>query len=185
MQEIVVMACFDENTSNILMSYRKDLTNILEKEMAGDWIPHITLGCYIMNEKKLQELINWINEIANDTAPIEIEFNSVGTFFHSEKYPNTNVIYAAPSIPKELYSLYIQYHSKFDEYSSSVGNDYSMIKGQPTIHSTITMCDKNEYLKAINYMWDNFKQINSKINSIKIYKMNKELIESIDLKRRK
>lgn len=184
MEEIVVMACFDENSSDTLMNYRKDLTNILEKEMAGDWIPHITLGCYLMEKKDIQNLIDWVQELANNTEVINIEFNSVGTFFHTEKYPNTNVIYVAPSIPKELYSLYCQYHSKFDEYSSSVGNDYSMINGQPTIHSTITMCNKNEYIKAINYMWENYKPINSSINSIKIYKMNKELIKSIDLKRR-
>ncbi|MBR6504157.1 MAG: hypothetical protein IKT41_00250 [Clostridia bacterium] len=185
MQEIVVMACFDDNTNKTLMNYRKDLSGILNKEMAGDWIPHITLGCYSLDDNKVQELILWIKEITCKISPINIEFNSVGTFYHSEKYPNTNVIYAAPSIPKKLYDLYCEYHSKFDEYSSSIGEDYSMIIGQPTIHSTITICDKDEYLKAIKYIWNNFKQINTEINCIKVYNMNKDLITTVDFKRRK
>ena len=57
-----------------------------------------------------------------------------------------------------------------------------MINGQPTIHSTITICNKNEYKKAIDFIWTNFKPMISKIKSIKIYKMNKELIKSVNLK---
>ena len=141
-----------------------------------------TLGCYELNDSKIKELIDWVEYLSSKTKVIEFKFNSIGTFLHNEKYPKTDVIYAAPTIPKKLYELYCDYHKKFDEYSSEVGRDYSMINGQPTIHSTITICNKNEYKKAIDFIWTNFKPMISKIKSIKIYKMNKELIKSVNLK---
>lgn len=182
MTGVTVMACFDNETNKNLMDYRIELSKILKEELAGSWIPHITLGCYELNDSKIKELIDWVEYLSSKTKVIEFKFNSIGTFLHNEKYPKTDVIYAAPTIPKKLYELYCDYHKKFDEYSSEVGRDYSMINGQPTIHSTITICNKNEYKKAIDFIWTNFKPMISKIKSIKIYKMNKELIKSVNLK---
>ena len=182
MIDIVVMACFDDETNKQLMNYRIELSKILNSELAGSWIPHITLGCYRLNDNALNEIIKWIEYLSSKTKVIDFKFDSIGTFLHNEKYPKTDVIYAAPTIPKELYNFYCKYHEKFDEYSSEVGKNYSMINGQPTIHSTITICNKDEYKTAIDFIWLNFKPMVSKINNIKIYKMNKELIKSVNLK---
>ena len=172
--DFVVMAVFDEVSSRHITCMRDKIRGIAVKELAGEWIPHITLGVY--RGDKLQEVLEYTNKFSEGRKSISCFFNSVGQFLHSEKYPKTDVFYLMPACTPELVNLYAEYHEKNDEYLSCLGKDYQYKEGQPTIHCSLSICDVGSFMNVMTFLHRSYVPFCAEIVGIQIADMNKNVI---------
>ncbi|WP_054949187.1 2'-5' RNA ligase family protein [Numidum massiliense] len=83
----------------------QDLANPYRKRYDSNYSlipPHITLKYdFSLQDRKLADIVTHLEKIARETAPFEIEFHKVNTF-----YPTTNVIYMAIKDEEPLIRLH-------------------------------------------------------------------------------
>ena len=175
MKDYVAMLVFDPDTSSAILAHRRRIRERCRIELAGDWIPHITLGVY--REEALPFLIRMAHTVAAQASPIPICFSVCGSFFHSPKYPRTDVLCLLPSLPVSLTALYAGFHEENDGLLTETGRDYRLAEdGQPTLHSTLAICDTESYGSVSTYLYETFREMRAVITGIRIYNMEKELI---------
>lgn len=181
MQKHVVVARFDNETNDILnewkaMAYEKQ--NITYDD-ATDWPPHITIAAY--EDVDINELCKWVSEYAAHNSKIEIFFCSLGVFAHGKQL-DTDVIYVTPTNSLEVINFYYGFHDKLDEFSGEYGWDYTAKCKHPVFHSTITICNKQDFNMIFDKLRDDFCQISGYITALEIYENPKKLISRFELK---
>ncbi len=175
MKEYVAMLVFDADASELILSHRREIRGRCQYELAGDWIPHITLGIY--REEALPSLICMAESVAAQYADFPICFSVCGSFFHSPKYPCTDVLCVLPSLPVSLTTLYARFHEENDRFLTETGKSYGLAdNGQPTFHSTLAICDTQSYGSVSAYLYETFREFQATVTGICIYTMEKELI---------
>ncbi len=172
--EYVVMAIFDEDTNQYINRKREQIGKIAKKELAGTWIPHITLGVY--KEDKIDDIIKYTKDFSLKRKKIYTSFDSIGQFLHNQKYLTTDVFYLMPASTQGLLEMYTEYHAKYEEQLSELGQDYRYINGTPTIHCSLAICDVDSYVEVISFLHRDFKQKKIEIIGIQIADMNKNVV---------
>ena len=171
----VAMLTFDEETSSTLLHLRREISGLCATETAGAWIPHITLGIY--GTESHLKLVSHAQTVASEFHQIRFQFQAYGSFPHSSLYPNTDVFCLFPSLPLNLTALYRRFHERNEEELTELGNDYQLFEnGQPTLHSTLAICDTSSYINVSAYLYKNFKKMDAVITKIQIQNMEKDLI---------
>lgn len=179
MKEYCVIARFDEKTEEVLSKW-KQIAYSIQKSYYADkpWAPHMTIAAYEDIDETL--LCNWVEEYSKSKAPLQIEFKSLGVHTHGQAF-NTDVIYASPCVSLPLVDFYYGFHQKLDEYCGSFGFEYSIKCGYPVFHSTITVCDKNDFNSIFDYFRDNFISISGTIVALEVYEIPMRLIRRFEL----
>ena len=171
----VAMLTFDDQTASAILQMRKDISKLCIAETAGTWAPHITLGVY--DPSCLPQLISHARSVALSFHRIPFQFQVCGNFLHSDLYPDTDVFCLLPSLPLPLTELYRCFHEKNEEFLTGCGKDYQLLgNGQPTLHSTLAICDTSSYFPVSSYLYDHFRKIDALITEIQILSMEQELI---------
>ena len=170
----VAIARFDDRTTEALDRYKADLTCFLSMDGTGEWPPHLTLGSY--ENLDPSKLCAWAEEYAGRCSRISLKMDTLGVFCRSEQFPDTEVIFVAPSTPPALCEFHYGFHEKYDELFSRAGWDFSLKKGQPTFHSTVVVCKTTEFHIAMDYLRENFKPLDATIEAIEIYEVPMKFI---------
>lgn len=176
--DYVVMALFDSETNEFIKEIRKEIRNNSLMERAGEWVPHITLGVY--REEILEDLKEHVREIANTWNVFSTRFDVIGQFLHDEQYTETDVFVFIPALTPEMMEFYKDFHTKYDEYLTEIGEDYRYSGGTPTVHSTVAICDTGSFAKVIKVLYDKFERRNIKITGIQIAEMNKNVVSEYE-----
>lgn len=176
--EYVVMALFDEKTNECINMVRKDIKEIAKRELAGGWIPHITLGVY--QGTVLEDLKKYVRSFANVQKKIPSTFDVIGQFLHNDQYPETDVFVFIPAQTPELISFYKKFHEKFDNALTEVGRDYLFYGGTSTIHSSVAICDTESFLAVMAVLYEKFKRQKIVITGIRISDMNQNTISEYE-----
>lgn len=180
MKEYCVIARFDEKTETLLREWKEIAYSKLTSYYADKpWPPHMTIAAYEgVNETLLCE---WIDEYVKGKGALPIEFKSLGVYTHGQAF-DTDVIFASPCISKDLVDFYYGFHQKLDEYCGVLGFEYSAECGNQVFHSTIAICDKEEFNSVLDYFRDNFSRIKGTIVALEAYEIPMKLIGRYELK---
>jgi len=179
-QKYVVIARFDEQMTNRLEQLRKTLheKGILKK--FSQWSPHITFAAY--DGIDIEVLLNWTKQFTQKTRCFEISISSLGILPPSESYPDTIVLFAAPSPSKKLIDNYYAFHEKLDCCSGEIGWHYTKKCIHPyPIHSSIGVFEKEQVQKAMDIILENNIFKLAKITALEVYTYPMKLIERFDL----
>ncbi len=183
MQKHVVVARFDEKTNSMLEKWKVEASKLQNTtyDNATAWPPHITIAAY--EDVDIKVLCEWVSEYASRNATIEICFCSLGVFSHGKQH-DTDVIYATPTNSLELTNFYYGYHEILDEFSGDYGWAYTVMCKHPVFHSTITICNKQEFNLIFDKLRDDFCVIKGSIEALEVYENPKKLVARYDLKQR-
>lgn len=179
MQKHCVVARFDSATEDLILKW-KAKAHSLQQTIYADkpWCPHLTISLY--ENVSITELCDWTDEYTESQLRMPLQFNSLGVFSHG-KHLDTDVIFVNPCSSLELLDFYFGYHHKLDEYCGSSGVEYSTTYGSPVLHSTITICKKNDFNKVFDYLRDEFVAISGKIVALEIYELPMKFVKRYDL----
>jgi 2'-5' RNA ligase len=181
MQKHVVVARFDNETNAIFdewkaMAYE---TQNITYDSAAAWPPHITIAAY--EDVDIKALCEWVSEYTALNSKIEICFNSLGVFAHGKQL-DTDVIFLSPTNSLEFSNFYYNFHDKLDEFSGNYGWFYTAKCNHPIFHSTITVCNKQDFNLVFDKLRDNFRMIKGNISALEIYENPKKLVSRYELK---
>ncbi len=161
-----IIATFDRVFTYKIRELQSELTNIIGTNQLAGVEPHITLADY--NEldvnlytEKLKEFVAFQENIAAVTFP------SVGTF------PTNGTIFLAPTITNELLRFHHSYHDYFKTFHDNPNSYYVPEKWVP--HCTIAnQLNVNQFLGAIEYLYEKFEITRASIEKLKLIKVNYE-----------
>ncbi len=89
--------------------------------------PHLTIASY--NNLNLTEFIRQMNESYNDMHPLEITFNTIGSFL------NSGTLFLSPTVTRELIEFHSNHHKCFHSFHDNPDSLYMPGKWVP--HCTI------------------------------------------------
>ena len=178
MCDCVVIARFDEAADKRLFNLHNEF------EIAGlqvqEWPPHITIAAYEnIDEKKLMD---WTYEFSRDHESFEIALNFLGVFPPSGEEGNSCVLFLAPAHSKTLIDFYYSFHTRLEEYCTGIGRYNSIVHGNPVIHCTLGVIDKDKLQTVINTVFENNTFITARINALELYTYPMKLIQRFELK---
>ena len=180
MGKYVVIARFDDTTTNKFNELRTQLFVKGAMSQITEWPPHITFGAYENIDIKI--LLDWTKQFANKTREFETSFTSLGILPPGEKHPDTVVLFASPSPSKDLLDKYYSFHEKLDEYCGEIGKLYTA-KSLQAIHSTIGVFEIPQIQKATEIIFQNKIFITAKIVALEVYTYPMKLIQRFNFHR--
>ncbi|MGG5735934.1 MULTISPECIES: 2'-5' RNA ligase family protein [Bacillus cereus group] len=161
-----IIATFDCVFTNKVRELQNELTNIIETNELAGVEPHITLADYKeldvnLYTKRLEEFVVFQENISTVTFP------SVGTFL------TNGTIFLAPNITDELLRLHHSYHDYFKTFHDNQKSYY--VPGRWVPHCTIAnQLNVNQFLGAIEYLYEKFEITRASIEKLKLIKVNYE-----------
>lgn len=180
MQKYVVAARFDEETNAVLERWKRaacEEQNQIYAD-AAEWPPHITIAAY--EDVDVESLCQWTALCASKCAPLDISFGSLGIFPHG-KNSSKDVIYAAPANSLQFTEFYYGFHQKLDEFCGSYGWNYTIACGHPVFHSTIAICDKQDFACVFEKICSILCPLKGKIIALEVYENPKRFLYRAEL----
>jgi hypothetical protein len=179
MKRYCVIARFDEETDSLFSKWKAKAYSMQKSHYADKpWPPHMTIAAYEDIDETV--LCSWTIEYVKNNHQQPIQFNSLGVYTHGEAF-DTDVIYVNPCSSLSLVDFYYRFHEKLDEYCGTLGFEYSSKCGNPIFHSTLSICDKNDFNNVFNYLRDNFIATSGRIVALEVYEIPFRLINSFEL----
>jgi len=178
-EKYVVMAVFDDATSQKLSSLRKYLYESGYTTSLSEWPPHITIAAY--ENVELDALLRWTDKFSKRFQPFDISFASLGVFPPGGENIETAVLFAIPSQSKNFIDFYYMFHEELDEYCGKLGWFYSAKFGYPAIHSTIAVVDVAKIQKAMEAIFVSELPCGAKIIAMEVYTYPMKLIKRFEL----
>ena len=179
MSNYVVIARFEEATNSKLFSLRDKF------ESAGfcvqEWPPHITIAAYENIDEKL--IYDWTNAFSQKYKPFEIALNSLGVFPPSEDQGDSSVLFLTPAHSKALINFYYAFHAKHEEYCTGIGWYNSIVHGNPVMHCTLGIIDKDKLQQAIHTVFESNAFTRTIITALELYTYPMKLIQRFNLQK--
>ncbi len=155
-----VIALFDNNTEvnirNIWSKLRDQSISAYAFEVENRK-PHLTLASY--SSLDLDEFIKEVDHFYDNKATIPISYQSIGTFL------STGILYLAPTMTEELFTLHRSHHQHFSLFSDS---DSLYAPGQWIPHCTIANRLSNKQLLAAYSYCVQQSKIKGRIEAISV-----------------
>ena len=180
MRNYVVIARFDEETEKVLLNLRQKFRD--SGFIVQEWPPHLTIAAYENIEDK--PLYDWTDEFSRNHESFEIALNSLSVFPPSGDEGNSSVLFLAPAHSKTLIDFYYEFHTKFEEFCTGIGWYNSIVHGNPVIHCTLGVIDKDKLQKAINAVFESNAFATAKITALELYTYPMTLIQRFELKKK-
>lgn len=160
------IARFDEEANDAFLAHKRALESLLAHDDAASWPPHLTLGCYDGDIEA--QLCAWGGKYAAICRPFHVQFNAVGMFMVEDKAAqDTCTIFAVPSQPPKLTCFYYGFHAKLEQYCWP----HYKASGFPLLHSTLSICPKDEYKLAMDYLLSAFVPMEARVEQICIHEI--------------
>ena len=174
-----MLARFDDLTTIKLEDLRTDLYKAGYLEKVSEWKPHITFGAY--EDIDIKSLLEWVKEFSKNCYTFDMSLSSFGILPPSKNYPDTAVIFIAPSPSKKLFSSYYGFHKKLDEFCGKIGYPYSAACTHAyPFHSTIGVFNTSKLQTSLEYLFRHFTPITAKIIALEVYTYPMKLIKRFD-----
>jgi 2'-5' RNA ligase len=106
--------------------------------------PHLTFGIYSGVDRA--EMIRYIEEVAGNLSKTQLFFGLVGVF------PESEVLFAAPSVTQELLDMHATIHTRYDDFCFDKNCLYSLQGGKWIPHITLATprnCQPQDVLAII------------------------------------
>ncbi len=111
--------------------------------------PHITIAYFDINRET--EIKQKIEDVSTNIKSFNLSFNHIGLF-------GLKVMFLAPDVNYELLEL----HKQFDDISIKSSRGW-------TAHVTVLIDDSENIKKALPLVAQNLKQLNAKVESLRLY----------------
>lgn len=180
MNNYIVIARFDEATDKKLLNLRNKFEN--KEFCVQDWPPHMTIAAYENIDEK--PLCDWTEKFIRNYGSFEIALNSLGVFPPSGDKDNSSVLFLAPAHSKTLVDFYYAFHVKFEEYCTGIGRYNSIVHGNPVIHCTLGVIERNRLQEVINIAFGSNIFTTAKITALELYTYPMKLIQRFELKKK-
>lgn len=179
MEKFVVVARFDDETTERLIALRKKLYDENQMAEISEWQPHITIAAY--ETVAIPDLLQWTEEFARTHSLFDISLSTLGLFPPYGELTDTAVLFAAPSQSRDLIDFYYAFHEKLDEYCGKTGWLYSAEWGYPAIHSTIGIFKVYQVQKATETIFESEIFGPAKIIALEVYTYPMKLVQRFEL----
>ena len=124
---LCVMGTFDANTQARYEAIKEKV------RLSGCEVdaqpPHLTFG--IFSGVSRAEMVRFIEEITGDMRKTQLFFGHVGVF------PESEVLFAAPSVTQELLDMHAAIHARYDDFCFDKNCLYSLQGGKWIPHITL------------------------------------------------
>ncbi len=180
MANYVVVARFNDEKTEKLISLRKSLYAKGFMKEISEWEPHITIAAY--ENVEINKLLEWTDEFIKRYSTFEVLFSSVGIFPPQEEDAKTAILFISPSPSKALIDFYYAFHEKLDDYCGNIGRWYSAKFVHPVIHSTIGVFEINQIQKAMEVIFEHQIFELTRIVALEVYTYPMKLIQRFELK---
>lgn len=150
-KSLYILAGYDDKTEEVLSGmqnrlYEKGFSGVQTKDIPM----HFTLGSYSTEqEEELKERLIMIRE---NYPAFDVSFNHIGLF----KLPETEVLFVAPDVSKEMIGLKDFFMDSNDKF-------------EWTAHTTLLIDKPDEIQRAIPLVMDDFSPLEGKVNTLYLY----------------
>lgn len=175
----VVIARFDNETTEKLTALRKRLYEAGYIKAISNQPPHITIAAYEGVDINL--LLDCTEKFLEKYSAFDIMLSSLGVLPPGGEHTDTAVLYASPSQTKNLIEFYYDFHENLDEHCGNLGWLYSAKFGHPVMHSTIGISRVTQMQKAMEIVFENQIFGMTKIIALEVYTYPIELIKRFEL----
>lgn len=177
MKKYVVIARFDDNTNQKMLSLRDELMS--KGYSVQEWPPHITIAAYENCDE--ESIKDWISEFVKSHHQIEVGINSITILPPAGEHSDTAVLCFAPTHKKDFVDFYYEFHDKLDEYRTGIGYYYSKAFDNPIFHSSIGVFNVDCLKSIMNMIFSSYAFGLAKINALELYTYPMQLIERYEL----
>jgi len=122
--------------------------------------PHVTFGIY--SGVSRAEMVRYIEDIAEGFHKTKLFFGHVGVF------PETQVLFVAPSVTQELLDMHATIHAHFDNFCFDKNCLYSLQGGKWIPHITLATPKNCQPQDVLAIILDEFAPFEGEITHIKI-----------------
>jgi 2'-5' RNA ligase len=122
--------------------------------------PHLTFGIY--SGVSREEMVRFIEGVAEGLSKTQLFFGLVGVF------PESEVLFAAPSVTQELLDMHAKLHARYDDFCFDKNCLYSLQGGKWIPHITLATprdCQAQDMLAII---LDEFTPFQGEITHLRI-----------------
>ena len=181
MANYVVVARFDDETTERLTALRKSLCEEQYLKAISEWPPHMTIAAY--EDIDIDTLLQWTQSFTERFPAFDVLFSSLGLLPPGGEHTETAVLFASPSPSKGLVDFYYAFHEKMDEFCGDIGWRYSAKCVHPYMfHSTIGIFQVKQMQKAMEAVFEHQIFTMAKIVALEVYTYPMELIRRFELK---
>ena len=150
-KSLYILAGYDDKTEEVLSGmqnrlYEKGFSGVQTKDIPM----HFTLGSYSTEQE--EELKERLIKIRENYPAFDVSFNHIGLF----KLPETEVLFVAPDVSKEMLGLKGFFMDSNDKFKW-------------TAHTTLLIDKPDEIQRAIPLVMDDFSPLEGKVNTLYLY----------------
>ena len=150
-KSLYVLAGYDDRTESILAGMQEKLYGMGFTGIQTKNIPmHFTLGSYSTDREA--ELKARLTEIAETQEAFPVSFSHIGLF----RLPQNDVLFAAPSVTREILALKDRFMDSSDPFSWSP-------------HTTLLIDKPDVVQQAIPAVLDGFSAMDGKVTALHLY----------------